>query len=218
MLTPTTTQWVCWPGEAPSSPAALGICALCPGCPTQSPWSWARGPCHRGMAGRPRTLEKAGRGGSPRAAASQKTQVPLQGGGERPDLCESVLAEVCPPGSRSCFLSPPAREMSRASKLVRFRIVCHLFRLLSGEEPRRDLPALAFLVEVSPMASAASRSCLPALCPLVAAAARDGARALCCCLGPALHARGLVPAGSPVTPLCLSGPLRSPFPALAGLE
>ncbi|XP_048151739.1 maestro heat-like repeat-containing protein family member 7 [Corvus hawaiiensis] len=41
-----------------------------------------------------------------------------------------------------------AREMSRASKLVRFRIVCHLFRLLSGEEPRRDLPALAFLVEV----------------------------------------------------------------------
>lgn len=123
-----------------------------------------------------------------------------------------------PPGSRSCFLSPPAREMSRSSKLMPFRIVCHLFRLLSGEEPCQDLPALAFFVEVSPMASAASLSCLPALCPLVAAAARDGARALCCCLGPALHACGLVPAGSPVTPLCLSGPLRSPFPALAGLE
>ncbi|XP_031949814.1 uncharacterized protein LOC116436651, partial [Corvus moneduloides] len=43
---------------------------------------------------------------------------------------------------------PLAGEMSRASKLVRFRIVCHLFRLLSGEEPRRDLPALAFLVEM----------------------------------------------------------------------
>ncbi|XP_068887915.1 maestro heat-like repeat-containing protein family member 7 [Aphelocoma coerulescens] len=54
-----------------------------------------------------------------------------------------------------------AREMSRASKLVCFRIVCHLFRLLSGEEPRWDLPALAFLVEVSLTASAASLSCLP---------------------------------------------------------
>ncbi|XP_068888114.1 maestro heat-like repeat-containing protein family member 7 [Aphelocoma coerulescens] len=41
-----------------------------------------------------------------------------------------------------------AREMSRASKFMPFRIVCHLFSLLSGEEPCQDLPALAFIVEV----------------------------------------------------------------------
>ncbi|XP_064291584.1 uncharacterized protein LOC135309362 [Passer domesticus] len=39
--------------------------------------------------------------------------------------------------------------------------------LASCEKPRWDLPFLAFLVEVSLVASTASRSCLPALCPLV---------------------------------------------------
>ena len=69
------------------------------------------------------------------------------------------------------------------------------------EEPRWDLLALAFLVEVSLMASAASLSCLPALCPLIATAAWDGARALCCCLGPALYSGSrLQLARSPLLP------------------
>ncbi|XP_053838364.1 uncharacterized protein LOC128809958 [Vidua macroura] len=99
-----------------------------------------------------------------------------------------------------------AREMRHASLELCSSIALHLLWLLSTQKPRWDLPALAFLVEVSLLASAASLSCLPALCPLVAAAAWDGAHALCCCLGPALCASGLLPAGSPVTALCLSGP------------
>ncbi|XP_039576285.1 uncharacterized protein LOC120507544 [Passer montanus] len=88
----------------------------------------------------------------------------------------------------------------------------HLLSLLIGKQPRWDLPALAFLVEVSLMASAAWLSCLPALWPLVAAAAWDAARARCCCLGPALCGSGLLPAMSPVTALCLSAP------GVSGLE
>ncbi|XP_068052873.1 uncharacterized protein [Anomalospiza imberbis] len=65
-----------------------------------------------------------------------------------------------------------AREMSCISIRSCSRIFRYLLQLLSTQEPRWDLPALAFLVEVSLLASAASLSCLPALCPLVATAAR----------------------------------------------
>ncbi|KAL9820651.1 maestro heat-like repeat-containing protein family member 7 [Geothlypis trichas] len=112
-----------------------------------------------------------------------------------------------------CAVGLLAREMCCVSMPLCSRIARYLLRLLSTQEPRWQLPALAFLVEVSLMASAAWLSCLPALCPPVAAAAWDGARALCCCLGPALCGSGLLPAGSPVTALCLSGP-----PQVPGLE
>ncbi|RLV64464.1 hypothetical protein DV515_00017465 [Chloebia gouldiae] len=72
------------------------------------------------------------------------------------------------------------------------------------EEPCFHLPFLTFLVEVSLLASAALLSCLPALWLLIARAAWDGVHAVCCCLVPALCGSGLLPAGSPVTALCLS--------------
>ncbi|XP_068035158.1 maestro heat-like repeat-containing protein family member 7 [Anomalospiza imberbis] len=65
-----------------------------------------------------------------------------------------------------------AREMLCVLIPLCSRIALHLLRHLSREEPYWDLPFLAFLVEVSLLASAASLSCLPALCPLVATAAR----------------------------------------------
>ena len=100
----------------------------------------------------------------------------------------------------------PDREMSCVSLPLSSWIFRYLLRILSTQEQRWDLPALAFLLEVSLMASSASLCCLPALCPLVATAAWDGARVLCCSLGPALCSSGLLLAMSPVTALCLSGP------------
>ncbi|RLV63541.1 hypothetical protein DV515_00018168, partial [Chloebia gouldiae] len=85
------------------------------------------------------------------------------------------------------------------------------------EEPRFDLPFLTFLVEVSLLASAALLSCLPALWPLVATAAWDGVHAVCCCLVPSLCGSGLLPAGSPVTALCLSECRKRRHLALQGL-
>ncbi|XP_023773449.1 maestro heat-like repeat-containing protein family member 9, partial [Cyanistes caeruleus] len=74
-----------------------------------------------------------------------------------------------------------AREISCVSRRLCSRIARYLLRVLSTQEARWDLPALAFLVEVSPMARTASlQSCLPPLCPLIAAAAWDGAHALGC--------------------------------------
>nr|XP_041573429.1 maestro heat-like repeat-containing protein family member 7 [Taeniopygia guttata] len=96
-----------------------------------------------------------------------------------------------------------AREMRRTSNPLCSCIALRLLGLLSSQKPRWDLPALAFIVEVSLWASTACLSFLPALCPLVATAA---IHAPCCCLGPALCGSGLLPAGSPVTALCLSGP------------
>ncbi|XP_053837972.1 uncharacterized protein LOC128809745 [Vidua macroura] len=65
-----------------------------------------------------------------------------------------------------------ARKMLRVLIPLCSHITLHLLRQLSREEPCWDLPFLAFLVEVSLLASAASLSCLPALCPLIATAAR----------------------------------------------
>lgn len=79
---------------------------LCPvpGAPHTDP-----GACKReGLVtdGGPSRLQKAGRGGCPAAAASQGAHVPLQSAGERWDLCESRLGEVCPPGSGPWCLFP----------------------------------------------------------------------------------------------------------------
>ncbi|XP_068033962.1 maestro heat-like repeat-containing protein family member 7 [Anomalospiza imberbis] len=86
-----------------------------------------------------------------------------------------------------------AREMLCVFMPLCSCITIHLLRHLSREEPYWDLPFLAFLVEVSLLASAASLSCLPALCPLVATAARTVPTPCaaawaqpCAVLGPAL--------------------------------
>nr|XP_041569394.1 maestro heat-like repeat-containing protein family member 9 isoform X4 [Taeniopygia guttata] len=68
-----------------------------------------------------------------------------------------------------CAVGLLAREMSCVSIPLCSRIARYLLRLLSTQEPRWELPSLAFLVELSLKASAASLSCLPALCPLLAA-------------------------------------------------
>lgn len=110
-------------------------------------------------------------------------------------------------GSGSRFPFPPVREMRHASVPWCPAIAVHLLGLLSKDAPSCQLAAMAFLVEVSPKASAAWLSSLPALCPLTAAAAWDSARALCCSLGPAPCGSGLPPAASPATGgLCLSDP------------
>ncbi|XP_027487538.1 maestro heat-like repeat-containing protein family member 1 [Corapipo altera] len=54
-----------------------------------------------------------------------------------------------------------AREMRRVLGPSYGLLARHLLGLLSREGPRWELPALAFLVEVSPMASAAWPRCLP---------------------------------------------------------
>ena len=94
VLTPSTTPWVCWPGEIPFSPLASTFVPCAPGAP-QSP----RGHGPEGLitGGWLSRLQKAGRAGCPGAGTCQRAQVPLQAGGERPDLCESVPGEVCSP-------------------------------------------------------------------------------------------------------------------------
>ena len=77
-----------------------------------------------------------------------------------------------PPAQGQRCLLPPAREMFGVSRSLCYWIARYLVKLLSRKEPRWEVPAMAFLVEVSLMASAASLSCLPPLCPLVATAAR----------------------------------------------
>lgn len=56
--------------------------------------------------------------------------------------------------------------MLRISKSLCCRIARYLFRLLRREEARWEVAAMAFLVEVSLMASTALPSCVPTLCPL----------------------------------------------------
>lgn len=87
--------------------------------------------------------------------------------------------------------------MRRVSFIWCCSIASCLFDLLSEDISDWELPALAFFVEVSPMASAAELSYLPAPCPPRDAAAWHGARALCCCLGSALCTSELLPAGHP---------------------
>ncbi|XP_063255923.1 uncharacterized protein LOC134551871 [Prinia subflava] len=60
-----------------------------------------------------------------------------------------------------------AREMRNTLSPLCSCIALRLLGLLSSQKPRWDLPALAFLVEVSLKASTASLSCLPALCLLL---------------------------------------------------
>ena len=80
-----------------------------------------------------------------------------------------------PLSSGSWFIFWPVREMRRVSTRLCATIALHLLQVLSTRELCWDLPAMAFLVEVSRVASAASLRCLPALCPLVATAAWDSA-------------------------------------------
>ncbi|KAK2532021.1 hypothetical protein Q9966_008295 [Columba livia] len=70
-----------------------------------------------------------------------------------------------------CAMGLLARETHGVSRHFNASVASYLVELLSKKEPRCELPAMAFLVEVSLMASAASLSCFPPLCPLVAAAA-----------------------------------------------
>lgn len=130
----------------------------------------------------------------PRSSRFPKGPVPSQGAGQSSHLCQSLLAEVCLPGSGPRCLSPPAREMRRSLRPLCSCIAEHLLSLLIWKQPRWDLPALAFFVEVSLRASASCLSCLPALWPLGAAAAWHGARARRFCLGPALGGSSLLPA------------------------
>lgn len=83
---------------------------------------------------------------------------------------ESQERFACHAHGRWC-LFPLAREIRVVSRHLNASVVSYLVELLSRNEPRCELPAMAFLVEVSLMASAASLSCFPPLCPLVAAAA-----------------------------------------------
>ncbi|XP_037982169.1 uncharacterized protein LOC119696496 isoform X1 [Motacilla alba alba] len=101
VLTPSTMPWVCWHGETPFSPLPLTFVLCAQGAP-HSPHG--HGPEGLVTQGQPSRLEKAGRGGCPQGAASKIVQGPLQDAGQRPDLCESVLAEVCPHGPQSWLL------------------------------------------------------------------------------------------------------------------
>lgn len=60
--------------------------------------------------------------------------------------------------------------MTCITRKERQRIVLHLEKWLSRNKPRWEVPAMAFLVEVSLMASGACLSCLSPRHPLVAAA------------------------------------------------
>ena len=124
-------------------------------------------------------------------------QAPLQDGGERPELCESVVEQFVPL-CRPWFLFPHFRVMRRSSIPLCSGIALYLLRLLSMEIPFWDFAALAFIVEVSLMASAASLSCLPVLWMVPVPCAAVWAQP---CVVP-----GSCQAGSPFTALCFSGP------------
>ena len=96
VLTPSIMLWVCWPGERPLSllPLTFVLCAW--GAPYSS---CGHGPEGLVTEGQPNRLEKAARGGYPKGSASQMVQAPLQDAGQRPDLWEPVLGEVCFPDS-----------------------------------------------------------------------------------------------------------------------
>lgn len=83
--------------------------------------------------------------------------------------------------------------MHHVSRSFRERIACYLLTLLSREESRWRVPAMAFLVEVILMASSASLSCLLTLCLLQLQLWGEPyqwrwgrAEALLCALGPLL--------------------------------
>ncbi|XP_023803441.1 uncharacterized protein LOC111944982 [Cyanistes caeruleus] len=202
VLTPTTVPWVCWPGETPFSPLHLTFLPWAQGLAQYRPR--ACGPEGLVSKGWPSRLGKGWERKEPTRSCLPRSPCPLTSLGRKTrPMGVSPLAEICS-GSWSHFY--PVREMRHASLGLYSRTALHFLWLLSTQEPRWDLPALAFLVEVSLMASTTSLSCLPALCPLIAPAAWDAARALCCCLGPALCGSRLLPAGFPVTALCLSDP------------
>lgn len=117
--------------------------------------------------------------------------LPARRGGERPGLrehemlvaagtepgalhpsCSGLLLRT--PAQDSPCLLPSARAMKYVSRTERRQIVLYLETWLNNNEPRWKVPAMAFLVEVSPMASGAGLSCLSPLHPLVATAVGRG--------------------------------------------
>ncbi|KAK2532022.1 hypothetical protein Q9966_008296, partial [Columba livia] len=90
-----------------------------------------------------------------------------------------------------CAMGLLARETHGVSRHFSASVASYLVELLSKKEPRCELPAMAFLVEVSLMASAASLSCFPPLCPLVAAAAW-GAQSILGSPGPNVRAESFL--------------------------
>lgn len=91
---------------------------------------------------------------------------------EEASVSQSQERFACPAQSPQCLFSP-ARAMFRISQSLCYRIARYLFRLLRREKARWEISAMAFLVEVSPMASTALPSCVPPLCPLGDAAAEE---------------------------------------------
>lgn len=89
-------------------------------------------------------------------------------------LLEQSQEHLTHPAQDSPCLLPSARAMKSISRRERRRIVLYLEAWLSNNEPRWNVPAMAFLFEVSPMASGAGLSCLSPLHPLVATAVGRG--------------------------------------------
>ena len=189
MLRPSTAQWVCWPGESPLFPAPPLHCSPA----DREPHTIPLGVGERDLSPRngPADWKSLGEVGAweqppPKAPASPPVGpgLPAQNessvccGGHRlppgegwwgkTSQCQERFA--CPAQGQRCLL-PPAREMRHMSRNVCNEITQYFLELLSGKETCWELPAMAFLVEVSLMASTASLSCLQPLCPLVGAAA-----------------------------------------------
>ena len=168
----------------------------------QSLWSWPIEPCHRGMA-----KQKGLREEVPTRSHLLEHPHPLQGGGKRPDICQSLLGLVCLSCLRVLVPFPP----------------------LQGDAP--CLPLLVFWDRTPPAwAAQHGRATLGSACPgLPCGGEPDGQRCLaelppsslpshshsclgrCPCpvllSGPGPVQRFQAPAGQvSSTALCLSGP------------
>ena len=181
--------WVCWPGETPFPTLPL---AFVPRVPHTVPVVMAE----RALSQRDGRADwkRLGEEG-PREQLPPKA--PTGCSGKDQASVSQSWESFAHPAQEQRFLFLLPREMCQVSRVWCCSITECLLELLSQGMADWELPAMALLVEVSPMGSAAPLSCLPPLCPLTAAAAWDGARALCCCLGPALCGSELLHAGHP---------------------
>lgn len=91
---------------------------------------------------------------------------------EKDQASVSQSGERCaqPARGQRC-LFPPARQLHGISRSLCYWIAGHLVKLLRRKKQLWEVPAMAFLVEVSLVASAASLTRLSPLCPLIATAA-----------------------------------------------
>ncbi|XP_023802798.1 LOW QUALITY PROTEIN: uncharacterized protein LOC111944273, partial [Cyanistes caeruleus] len=136
--------WVCWPGETPFSPLHLAFLPWAQGLAQHRPR--ACGPEGLVSKGWPSRLGKGWERKDPTRSCLPRSPCPFTSLGRKTrPMGVSPLAEICS-GSWSHFY--PAREMRHASLGLCSRIALHFLWLLSTQEPRWDLPALAFLVEI----------------------------------------------------------------------